>query len=133
MDKEIRAFVDHIDCVEDKINFSRSNYFKFRDTTTLVAIKISRSPKPFFGIGKQVIEFANRNEDKFYLVLLVSNKSGWIFSKSEVNSNIKNCFWKKAQDDNYKINHGDLSPANYFISYDMFLNKIIQRGGKGDF
>ena len=132
MDIEIKTFVDTLDCVEDKINFSRSNYFKFRDTTTLIAVKISRSTKPFFGIGKQVIDLANNRDDKFYLVLLISDKAGWIYSKNEVNSNIKNGFWKLANDNNYKINNGDLSDSNYFTSHNILLNKINQRGGKGD-
>lgn len=132
MDIEIKTFVDILDCVEDKTNFSRSNYFKFRDTTTLIAIKISRSTKPFFGIGKQVIDLANSQDDKFYLVLLISDKAGWVYSKNEVNSNIKNGFWKLANDNNYKINNGDLSNSNYFTSHNVFLDKIKHRGGKGD-
>jgi len=132
MDIEIKSFVDTHDFVEDKTNFSRSNYFKFRDTTTLIAIKISRSANPFFGIGKQVIDLVNSNENKFYLVLLISDKSGWVYSKNEVNSNIRDGFWKRAEDNNYKINKGDLSGANYFTSHDVFLNKVSQRGGKGN-
>lgn len=133
METEIKTFTDKIDCEEDKSFFKRSNYFTFRDTTTLVAIKISRSAKPFFGISKGIIDFANSNEDKFYLVLLISDKSGWVYSKREVNSNIKNGFWKlRTDDNNYKINHGDLSDSNYFVSISGFLSKIEQRGGKGD-
>jgi hypothetical protein len=133
MEVEIKRFTDILDCVEDKKTFNRSNYFKFRDTTTLIAIKISRSLKPFFGIGKQVIDFANSNDDKFYLVLLISDKSGWVYSKNEVNSNIKNGFWKyREEDNNYKINKGDLSDANCFTSHNIFLSKINYRGGKGD-
>ena len=132
MDTEIKIFANSIDLVVDNSNFSRSNYFKFRDTTTLIAIKISRSSKPFFGIGKQVIDLANNCDDKFYLVLLISEKSGWVYSKKEVNSNIKNGFWKLASDNNYKINNGDLSDSNYFTSYNIFLTKLHQQGGKGD-
>ncbi len=136
MDIEIKTFINSIDAIElsieEKEIFNRSNYFKFRDTKTLIAIKISRSAKPFFGIGKKFIDFAN-HEGKFYLILLISDKSGWCYSKNEVNSNIKNGFWKyREEDDNYKINHGDLSDMNYFTSNNIFLSKINQRGGKGD-
>lgn len=133
MDIEIKTLTDSLDCVEDKTNFNRSNYFKFRDTSTTIAIKISRSPKPFFGIDKRVIEIANSHDDKFYLVLLTSDKSGWVYSKKEVNLNINNGFWKfRPEDRNYKINYGDLSDANYFTSHSIFLNKLNQKGGKGD-
>jgi hypothetical protein len=134
---EIKTFASSINAVElsgaEKTIFSRSNYFKFHHTETLIAIKISRSPKPFFGIGKKVVDYVNTQKDPFYLVLLISDTSGWCYSKKEVNSNIKNRFWRNQEgSSDYKINHGDLSNTNYFTSIDIFFNKIKQRDGLGN-
>jgi len=132
MELEIKTFIDSIGCIEYNKGLSSENYFKFPETKTLIAVKVSRSLRSFFGIGKKIIDIANRNEDPFFLVLLISDKSGWVYSKSEVNSNIKNGFWKLATGDQYKINKGELSDSNYFISHSVFLKKVYQRGGEGD-
>ncbi len=137
MKTEIQTFVIAIGAVEisdeAKKFYNRPNYFRFPDTQTLLIIKISRTAKPFFGVDKLVIDDANQKCDKFYLVLLVSDKAGWIYSKSEVNSNIKNGFWNYREDDrNYKINNSDLDVRNSFSSNKQFLDKLNERGGKGD-
>lgn len=131
MESEIKTFVDAIGAVD--LSIKKLNYFQFPNTKTLVAVKISRSAKPFWGINKRIIDFANEKADKSYLVLLTSEKSGWVYSKDEMNSNIKNNFWKcRADDNNYKINYGSLSDRNLFSSHRQFLEKVNERDGKGD-
>jgi hypothetical protein len=84
-------------------------------------VKISRIEKPFWGIGKDFIDFLDNSD--YFLVLLVSNREGWLFSKTEVNSNIKNKKWNlREADNNYKI-HTPLPDRNSFYSPDNFLKK----------
>jgi hypothetical protein len=106
-----------------KAMFKRSNYFLLGNK--FIMIKISRSEKPFWGIGKPFIDLLNNFD--FLLILLVSNREGWVFSKEEVNSNIKNKKWNfREADNNYKINW-PLPDRNSFHSPDNFLKKFMNR------
>jgi hypothetical protein len=88
-------------------------------------VKISRSEKPFWGIGKPFIDLLNNFD--YLLILLVSNLEGWVFSKEEVNSNIKNKKWNlREADKNFKINW-PLPDRNSFYSPENFLKKFINR------
>ena len=60
--------------------------------------------------------------DRFNLVLLVSEREGWVFSKSEVNQNIAAGRWKLSSGD-YKINW-PLATANGFASLEKFRSKL---------
>src|SRR5262245_47226395 len=70
--------------------FRESNYFAFNGTFMMV--KISRLPKPFWGVGKKFIEEFdllsrhNPSHDTYYVVLLVSPSRGWVFTKSDVHT-----------------------------------------------
>ena len=130
MDNEIQEFSQAIGAVtpppgsEDystfKSIFKRSNYFLLGNKFLMV--KISRLEKPFWGIGKKFIDFLNNTD--YFLVLLVSNREGWVFSKAEVNSNINNKKWNlREADNNYKI-HSPLPDRNSFYSPEKFLEKI---------
>lgn len=89
MDKEVYHFVRAVGAVEptqgDELYpvfrefFKRSNYFLLRDT--LLIVKISRSDKPFWGVGRKYIEFLNRF-DSYLLVLLTSKGSGLVFHQT---------------------------------------------------
>jgi hypothetical protein len=106
--------------------FKRSNYFIFEGK--LAIIKISRSIKPFWGVGKEYIEFLN-NTENYFLILLVSNREGWVFTKAEINSNISSATWKlREADKNYKINV-PLPDKNSFVTPAHFLKKngVAQR------
>ena len=100
--------------------FKRSNYFIFQGK--FIIIKISRSEKPFWGVGKTFIDFFN-NTGEYFLILLTSNKEGWFFTKSEINLNVKSGKWRlREADNNYKINT-PLPDKNSFISPTHFLKK----------
>lgn len=101
--------------------FKRSNYFILNGQFAI--IKISRSAKPFWGVGKDYIEFLN-NTENYFLILLVSNREGWVFTKAEINNNIKSDKWRlREEDKNYKINL-PLPDKNSFISSSHFMKKI---------
>ena len=130
MDIEIEDFSRAIGAVEPqpgnkhysifKSIFRRSNYFLLGDK--FLMIKISRTKKPFWGIGKEFVDFLNNFD--YFLVLLVSNDEGWVFSKGEVNTNIRNKKWNlREEDNNYKINP-PLPDKNSFYSYATFIKKI---------
>ena len=86
-------------------------------------VKISRSDPPFWGIGKNFVDLLNAHD--YLLVLLVSDREGWVFSKDEVNSNIGNKKWNlRVKDNNYKINW-PLPDRNSFNCPENFLKKFI--------
>lgn len=132
MDKEIKEFTQTIGAVEPqpgtekyaifKTIFKRSNYFLLGKK--FIMIKISRSDPPFWGIGKDFIDLLNNFD--YLLILLVSNREGWVFSKEEVNANIRHKKWNlRIADNNYKINW-PLPDRNSFFSPDNFLKKFNQ-------
>ena len=131
MDKEIQEFTQAIGAVAPKPGsenystfksiFKRSNYFLLGNKFLMV--KISRTEKPFWGIGKDLIDLLNNFD--YFLVVLVSDREGWVFSKTEVNSNIKNKKWNlREADNNYKINP-PMPDRNSFSSPDNFLKKAV--------
>ena len=88
-----------------------------------MVVKISRSARPFWGVGKNDIDLLNAL-DEFYLVLLVSGREGWSFTKSEVNANIRSKRWNHREaDNNYKIN-SPLPHRNSFFSPRSCLEKL---------
>ena len=99
-DTDIAKFVDAIGATEPLANdesyasfrrmFKRHNYFLLNGRFLIV--KISWNQKLFWGVGKEVIDFLNDLND-YYLVLLVPGSEGWVFSKAEVNANIRNRRW----------------------------------------
>lgn len=133
MENEIEIFVDNIEAIEVKFNteekkfFKKRNYFKFPDNQTLLIVKISRSKKPFYGVRSNVIEFANKEYENYFLILLTSDKVGWVFSKRKINLNIKANIWREAKDKNYKINYGTLLESHYFSSCDNFFDRIDEQ------
>ena len=124
---ELRRYVakepspDSENYVKWKSIFKKSNYFKVNGK--LLIVKISRSKKPFWGVGKEYIDFLNLL-DEYYLVLLVSGREGWVFAKSEVNANIRSKKWNlREADNNYKINY-PLPDKNSFFSPRNFQKKL---------
>jgi hypothetical protein len=107
--------------------FKRRNYFVLNGDRFFI-IKISRTERPFWGLGKRFIDFFNdltKENGIFYFVALVSNKSGWVFSKNEVNSYIEDKSWSfSVKTREYKINDYNLKDNNNFTSINTFLEKI---------
>jgi len=131
VDKDISQFVAAIGAKEPspdkedywkwKAIFKRSNYFLFNGKFMIV--KISRSKKPFWGVGKAFIDLLNSLDD-YYLVLLVSSAEGWVFTKREINTNIQSRRWNlREADNNYKINY-PLPDSNSFLSVKSFFKKL---------
>ena len=130
MDEQIRQFTQAIGATEPtpdddtfklwKTVFKRSHYFRFDKKYMIV--KISRSKRPFWGVGKQFIDLLNSRDD-YYLVLLCSGREGWFFRKVEINANIRIKKWNlREKDNNYKINF-PLPDRNSFFSPENFLKK----------
>jgi len=130
-DKDVAQFVAAIGAKEPspdsenyakwKAMFKRSNYFLFNGK--FMVVKISRSKKPFWGVGKDFIDLLNSRDD-YYLVLLISPREGWLFSKGEVNTHIKSKRWNlREADNNYRINY-PLPDSNSFFSPRNFLKKL---------
>lgn len=131
IDPDIKAFVDSIGAKEPLADsesvvlfrkmFKRQNYFTLNGR--FLIIKISRSEKPFWGVGKEYIDFLNGLED-YSLVLLTSPTEGWVFSKAQINSHISSGRWAlREADGNYKINL-PLPDANMFSTTARFLSKV---------
>jgi hypothetical protein len=131
MDNDIKKFTAAIGAGEPaadsknyavwKSVFRRSNYFIFNKQ--IMVVKISRSERPFWGLGKNYIDFLNTLDD-YYVVLLISAREGWVFSKSEVNMHVRSNRWKlRIADNNYKMNF-PLPDRNSFFSPRNLLDKL---------
>jgi len=108
--------------------FRRRNYFYLPDNNFLI-VKISKNKiRPFWGVGKKFIDLFNvftENHGNYFIVALVSSRSGWVFSKREINSYIKDGSWSYSEKQGqYKINNYNLKDKNGFASTDAFLKKI---------
>lgn len=130
MDREIEQFTKTIGATApqsgDKIYaqfktlFRRPNYFLM--SGTFLIVKISRSSPPFWGVRKGIVELVNSLKN-YYLVLLVSEREGWVFSKSDVNLKVNSGKWKPGHDNEYKINL-PLEDRFSFSSPRTFLTKL---------
>ena len=129
--QDISKFVEAVGAVEPPANdesymtfrhiFKRHNYFVLEGRFLIV--KVSRSDRPFWGVGKKFIDLLNGLND-YYLVLLVSSSEGWVFSKAEVMVNIRNLEGKlRGTDNNYKINP-PLPNRNAFANPKTFRKMI---------
>jgi hypothetical protein len=122
-DSDIIEFVKLVGATEPTAYrhlFPRHNYFRIRNHFLIV--KISRTERPFWGIGKKVVDLANML-DSYFLVLLDSKESGWVFSKSEVNINVGRTWKLREADDNYKINP-PMPDQNAFTGKAIFYQKL---------
>jgi hypothetical protein len=113
---------------EYKKLFKRRNYFLLGKDTFLI-VKVSKNKiRPFWGLGKQFVETFNlltETNGTFCLVLLVSNKSGWVFTKREINAFIEDDSWSYSEgQEEYKINNYNLKDSNSFLSANHFLKRI---------
>lgn len=132
MDREVKEFTEGIGAFEPESSeeaysffrslFKRSNYFRIGDR--FIIVKVSRSERPFWGVGKKFLNFFDKLEIDYLLVLLVSGREGWVFDKQEINYHIAKGYWKlHPKDQNYKINP-PLKDRNAFSTHKQFLCKI---------
>ena len=122
-DKDILGFAEEVGAKKLSI-FPRQNYFFLKGK--ILIVKISRSTKPFWGVGKKYLDFLDSSD--YFLVLLTSNREGWIFSKKEVKANIARDKWRlREKDCNYKINV-PLPDQNSFFSPEHFLKRLERYG-----
>jgi len=101
VEPEILAFAAAIGAVEPSEDdqtyrafrgrFRRHNYF-FHPSGLLV-IKLSRLKNPFWGLGKEIVDYLN-SAVPYSVILLQSASQGWAFRKDEVNYNIEREKWK---------------------------------------
>jgi len=104
--------------------FMRSNYFVFNEKFMIVKI-CRKKVQPFWGVGKKFIDCFNSTEDEYFLVLLVSPESGWVFTKREINNYIENKQWRlDSKGKDYKIYY-PLLDRNSFYSKESFLGKLV--------
>ncbi|MGE4580412.1 MAG: hypothetical protein AB7F21_12855 [Desulfuromonadales bacterium] len=130
MDQDINKFITSIGATEPSTTdeifrtfrqiFKRSNYFILNGS--FIIVKISRSKKPFWGVGKDYIDFLNSLEN-YHLVLLSASSEGWVFNKNEINQFINSKKWNlREEDNNYKINM-PLPDKNSFLGPKGFFRK----------
>jgi hypothetical protein len=137
MKSEVLQFADSIEAVdlsqkmrgtEYRALFKRRNYFYLKDNNFLI-VKISKNKiRPFWGVGKKFIDLFNiltKECGNYFVVSLVSNRSGWVFSKREINSYIQDGSWSYSENqEQYKINDYNLKDKNGFASIEAFWVKI---------
>lgn len=130
-DPDITAFAEMVGATEPSPGddmyasfrhmFKRHNYFILRGRFLIV--KISRIERPFWGLGKDFVDFVNKLNN-YYVVLLTSPREGWVFSKADVNANIRGDRWRlRDKDNNYKI-HPPLPDRNAFAGKTRFYEKL---------
>jgi hypothetical protein len=130
IEPEIREFVNAIGAAAPspadgevyhiwKKLFRRSNYFWFEGN--FLVVKLGRAGK-VWGVLEKIIDFLNK-QDNYYLVLLINNHEGWVYSKKEINNSIEIGDWKLSGIQ-YLINFSRLKDNNSFISPNQFLKKI---------
>lgn len=131
IDPEVQEFVDAVGAKfprpqdEEYALFSvvtrRGNYFVHPEGFMIV--KLSRSDKPFWGLGKKHVDFLNDLLDNYFLVLLESSNSGHLFNKEEINTNIRRSAWGLSGSE-YKINISSLPRRNVCRNVEQFIDRI---------
>jgi hypothetical protein len=132
MDKEVKEFIDGVGAVDvepsDKAYsvfrtyFKKQNYFICKKGFLIV--HLSRSKKPFWGLGKKFFDLCGQLNTDIFLVLLVAAHEGWVFDKHDITYFIESGRWKlRDADGQYKINP-PLPDKNSFLSHRQFLKLI---------
>ena len=105
---------------EYRVLFKRRNYFYLKGNNFLI-IKISKNKiRPFWGVGKKFLDLFDiltQDGGNYFVVTLVSNRSGWVLSKRELNSLIEDgsLSYSEKQEE-YKINNYNLKDKNGFAA-----------------
>lgn len=106
----------------------RRNYFLLAKDMYLI-VKLSRSEKPFFGLGKQFVDLFNELTEEsgtYYFVGLDSHNTGWLISKNSLLQDIDNgsISWSEGASTEYKINYYNLRSQQRFLSISDCRDKI---------
>lgn len=134
---EVLEFADKIGAVhlKDALSntelrgiFRHDNYFLFEGNIFLI-IKVSRNKiRPFYGMGKKYFDIFKKLTEttgNFYFVGLVSNSSGWVLSKKQLENLIASrCLSISSDQTEYKINSHNLKDQDSFRTVDGFLSKL---------
>ena len=132
MDPEVKEFTEGIGAYEPESSdeaytlfkslFKRSNYFLFKGR--FIIVKVSRSQRPFWGVGKKFLDFFDKVDLDYLLILLVSGREGWFFDKHDIKYHIEKGYWKlNPKDKNYKINP-PFNDKKGFSTHNQFLRRI---------
>ena len=101
--------------------FREHNYF--RHPSGLLVIKLSRSPRPFWGLTRTIIKTLNAHFN-YHVILLTRTGQGWVFTKEETNSQIESRAWNlDSKGDQYKIN-APLPDANGFMGPKTCMQRL---------
>jgi hypothetical protein len=134
---EVLEFADKIGAVhlkhvlsntEFRDVFRHDNYFLL-DGNIFLIIKVSRNKiKPFYGMGQKYFDiFKNLTETtgNFYFVGLVSNSSGWVISKKQLENLVASRSLSMSSDEKeFKINSHNLKDQDSFCTVEGFLSKV---------
>lgn len=134
---EVLEFADKIGAIHLKHALSNSelsgifrhdNYFLL-DNSTFLIIKVSRNKiKPFYGMGNKYFDLFKKlteSSGNFYFVGLISNSSGWVLSKKQLESFISSRSLSISSDGReYKINSHNLKDQDSFRTVEGFHSKI---------
>lgn len=106
----------------------RRNYFLLGEDVYLI-VKISRTSKPFYGLGDQFVELFNtltKHTGTYFFIALDSSTSGWVLSKTYLLQQIRDGSISRSngQTMEYKINDYNLRDQDRFTSIDQFKVKM---------
>lgn len=115
---EVEEFINFIQAKRKIFDVYKGNLF-IKDNTILI-IKISRTEKKFYGVCSNILDLliygVKVDNIKFGIVLLKNNHEGWFYPENIVIENIEKNIWKKATDQQYKIN-SPFDTTLYFNNY----------------
>ena len=92
-------------------------------------MKLSRSERPFFGLGKQFVDLFNELTEEsgtYYFVGLDSHNTGWLISKNSLLQAIDDGLisYSEGASTEYKINYYNLRSQQRFLSISDCRAKI---------
>ena len=110
-----------------------ANIFLTPTTKTPLIIKVSTEGRNWQGIANRALNkldaigaVSDDFRSKGYnLLLLDSDKTGWVYSKREIYQKIETGVRVLAKDNNYKINRNDIDIGNRFYDFNEIQEKII--------
>ncbi len=104
----------------------RHNYFSW-DNDKFLIIKISKiKPNPFWGFGKKYFNglqsISKGSKGKLFLVVLVSNISGWVLPEKDILSQISDESLSYSESNEYKIHKHNLKDCYRFVKIEDFMS-----------
>lgn len=121
---EVQRFAKNIGAIPKSVANSRCrSLYDFQKMDMI--IKVSRTPKPFWGLPGKVLDNFLSKGSYFYCVFLVSENEGWLYSQKDVHHMLQSKKWKKSKSD-YKVNppHAD---NLQFCSFEKFHTLLSER------